>query len=487
MVKVYIKNINRVVIGEKGDNLLKLLQIHNVQIQSSCGGNGTCGKCKVFDCDNNCYILSCQTKVLQDMCIVIDKIDNEDISFLKASNLNSIENDSENGFAVISDIGTTTLAMYLVNLNDGKIIDQYSCLNPQAIYGADVLSRIAQTQKTSTKALQKCLIDVMNKIIIDFKEKNKITKIHKFYASGNTTMLHIFLNINPKTIGYYPYTPVFLDQKEISGKKIGLNADNVVILPSISSFVGADITMGVLASEMLKYNNSLLIDLGTNGEMVLKKGLEMFATSTAAGPAFEGANIECGSGGISGAISKIEYEADKLNIKYIGDTPKSLTGSAIIDFISILLDHNEILKSGALNLTNAKFRFENDKIFVYENIYLSQKDVRQVQLAKSAIRSGMDTLLQINDIDYNDLDKVFIAGGFGFYINTNNAVKIKLIPKQLVDKIEVIGNSSASGALICALSKKQNKLASEISKRINVIDLNTNTIFNDLFIKNIDF
>lgn len=488
MIKVNIKNLNRTLHCEKGENLLKVIQKHHINIQSSCGGNGTCGKCKVFNCDENKFILSCQTTVTKEINLIIDTIETDKVNDLNLTNVKRTDIKKAEGYGLIADIGTTTLAIYLLDLSNGEIIDKSSCINPQSIYGADVLSRIEQAKKQGTATIQGVLVDSLNKTISEFKTTHSISKITVFYASGNTTMLHIFLNINPESIGVSPYTPVFLEQKEVAGKTINLDVDKVIILPSISSFVGADITMGIIASGMLKYKKSLLIDLGTNGEIVLKNGKTLFATSTAAGPAFEGANIACGSGGIPGAITRVDFIENKLDIAYLGDRPRTITGSGIVDFISILLDKNVINQSGAYNLVDHHdFTCKDGKVFITNDIYLSQKDVRQVQLAKSAIRSGIDTLLNLNGIDYSEIEKVFIAGGFGFYLNPVNAIAIKLLPEVFINKIDVIGNSSAAGAFICALNEKQLESANLISKQVKVIELSVNKIFNNYFIENLSF
>ncbi|MBI9008503.1 MAG: DUF4445 domain-containing protein [Tenericutes bacterium] len=486
-MKVYIKDLARSINSNKGDNLLTLLQDNNIFIQSSCGGLGICKKCQVYDCDAKEYILSCQTTLQKDMSIEIRNQVTEWKSTLDIYDENQIELDDFVGYGIITDIGTTTLAIYLVNLKNGKVIDEFSCLNPQKKYGDDVISRITKIKEFSTKTLQLCVINVISKVIRNFKKTHKITNIDVLYASGNTTMLHIFFGQNPESLGFYPFIPVFLEKKEVAGSDLNLDVSKVILLPSISSFIGADITMGILASNMRKYKNSMLIDLGTNGEMILKKGEKMYGISTAVGPAFEGANIECGSGCIAGAVNEVSFSENKFNIKYMGDKPKTLTGSAVIDVLSIFINQNILSESGLLELKDKRFVYDNQKVYITDKIYVSQKDIREIQLAKSAIRSGIDTLLKVNDLKYEEIDKVFLAGGFGFYMNPENAITIKLLPKEFLNKIEVIGNASAAGAKMCALSKNQLKLADGIGKEVTVIELNKSLIFNDLFIENIGF
>ncbi len=486
-MKVYIRNLDIVCEANKGDNLLRLLQKNNIAVQSVCGGNGICKKCKVFDCQKNIYVLSCQTSVEHDMTIEVDVQQKEWKETFTIQTKPEKASGRTGMSGIVMDIGTTTLAMYLIDLGSGSVIDKFSCLNPQRKYGADVISRIMHCHNYGTEELQVCLTKVVSKVIADFKKKHNLAIIDKLYVSGNTTMLHIFLNINPENMGYHPYTPVFLEQREVNGTSLGLDVKQVVVLASISSFIGADVTMGILASEMLQDENALLIDLGTNGEMVLKRGDSLFAASTAAGPAFEGTNIECGSGAMNGAIHRVVYENDEFQVDFIGDSPRTITGSALIDVISILLDLGLIEENGYLMTDDDRFIHQEDRIFIVDKVYLSQKDIRQLQLAKSAIRSGIDVLMRVGGLEYEKIDKVYIAGGFGFYLNPEKAVRIGMLPKAFLDKIAIIGNASASGALMCLLDYEYQVKAQSVSRQVNVVELNTNMLFNELFIDNIAF
>ncbi|XFA98618.1 ASKHA domain-containing protein [Candidatus Izemoplasma sp. B36] len=487
MFKINIKNLDVSINANKGDNLLRVLQEHQIPIVSSCGGNGTCKKCLVYNCKLKKEILSCQTIIHQDLELIIhDKsllMDSEGLKTIM--NIGNQQIDNQLGHAMIVDLGTTSIAMYLLDLSSGQVIDKLAKTNPQGSFGADVISRIKYTEKNGVESLNKLVIDLFNQTIHHFCSSYRLNKIEKVFISGNTTMQHIVMNINPKSLGYAPYKPVFLETKVLAGKDAGISCDTVTILPSISSFIGADISMGIISTNLEKLNHTLFIDLGTNGEIVLVKNQKLYAASTAIGPAFEGANLECGSNAISGAINRIYINDQKLAFKVIGNLPRTITGSAVIDYISIALSQKKILNDGQIN--HDKINSKDNKLWITDQVYISQKDIRQVQLAKSALISGVDTLLELNQLEYKDIEKIYIAGGFGFYLDINNAKRIGLLPKVPYSKFEFIGNSSARGAVICALSKIKLERANELRKYVNVIDLTTNKHFNDKFIDKLNF
>ena len=487
-MNITIANLEHSIKASVGDNLLRVLIDEGYLIDSDCGQNGTCGKCKVFDVDTQQYILSCQTKIDRDYLIEINldtytsKRQNKDIPNFE--NESHLVRNINLGLAI--DIGTTTIALYLFNKDNGNVIDTISDLNPQIIYGADVISRIQYAEKFGVDDLHQTLIAFLNQNIVAFKKKYGIKTFEEAYISGNTTMLHIFMNINPRKLGYYPFTPDFLGLEKIHGNQVGLNCDKVMIMPSISAFIGSDITMGIIACDLPSNNRSLLIDLGTNGEIVLVKDKRLYAASTALGPAFEGASIECGSVAKSGAIDTIRFEEGKLIYSCIGDTPaKSLTGTAIIDLIAISLNRELIDSTGKINGNSTNDI--QDRINVTDNIYLSQKDIRQIQLAKSALRSGIDILLQKAGLTIYDIEKIYVSGSFGFYINPEHAMSIGLLPRIPLNKIEVIGNSSASGTIICSIDNEKLDAAIRLTHEVEVIDLSSNQDFNEMFMNNMFF
>ena len=496
-VKVIFNNKQKILKAKNDENLLSLLAKNGYYIPASCGGKGTCKKCKVkliegnvknATADDDKNILSCKAEICED--ITVQVFDYKGSKVASFDNFENLTIDKMQGYGVAFDIGTTTLAFYLINLSIGKEIDSYSCLNPQGVFGGDVISRIEACKNGKLKDLNKLIIDKTNDVIDIFLSKNNILKIDKITVCGNTTMLHLFANVDASPIGEYPFTPAFLEKKEFSGSDLNINADFVTLLPSVASYVGSDITAGILSTDMTKSsNNNLLIDIGTNGEIALFANGKLYCASTAAGPAFEGANITCGIGGVGGAINTAKYD-NNLSITTIGgQKPNGICGAGLIDLIAVMIDVNIIDETGAFNdiIKNDKINVKDNKFYITENIFISQKDVREYQLAKSAICSGIKTIVTLAKLNLNDIDKIYIAGGLGFYINVDNAIKTGLIPKELKNKTVVVGNSAGTGTKLCLLSKQNLEKCENIAKECKNIELSTESLFMDEYINNMGF
>ena len=460
--------------------LLGILIDNHLDIPALCGGNGTCKKCKVLIEDSNSkrVVLACKTIIKEDTTIILDDYDGKGLIFSKLND--KYKKDYTQGFGVALDIGTTTLAYYLVDLSNGNIIDSTSKLNPQMVFGADVISRIKACIEGKLSELNEAIISSVNSTLEYFKGKHSIVDIEKLVVSGNTTMLHLFNNTDVSSLGKVPFTPVFLDLKELRGIDLKVDAKKVILMPSFSSFVGADIVCGAISTNVLS-ENSMLIDIGTNGEILLNYDNKIYTSSTSAGPAFEGSEIECGMGGVSGAISEIKLINNELHYKTIDNAPiKGICGSGLFDAVSIMLDKGIINSFGA-------FEIDSNKYYISDSVYISQKDIRKFQLAKSAIRSGIDTLIKTSNIDINKIDKIYIAGGLGYYISSDSLIRVGLIPKELKDKIEVVGNTSLAGSYLALMSNECILDAVKISKRAIDIDLSTSKIFLDKFTDNMLF
>ena len=426
-----------------------------------CGGKGTCKKCLVMV--NGKEELSCQYRIKSDIDVVLPE--NADIFFeTGASEVGEI---TENCCFCL-DIGTTTLALALVSLDKKEIIKVKTATNPQRVFGDDVLTRIEYCNNNGVSELQACLINKINKMI----DELSINSVSTMYVSGNTTMLHIFFGVDPSSMGVAPYTPVFLEGRKVKGDEIGLNKiENIVSLPCISAFVGADLVAGISYTELPQDNKfNLLVDLGTNAEIVLYNKNELCCTSAAAGPCFEGANIVCGMSATDGAI--YSYSTDG-NIETINNTqPKGICGTGLIDIIAVLLSKGIIDETGYM---------EKIEFFITDSIKITQKDIRQFQLAKSAVYSGISALLREKAISFEDIENLFISGGFSAKINIDNAIKTGLLPKELKGKIIVLNNSSLLGTV------KNKTDLSVYLKNAEYVDLSTNIIFSSLFIDNLDF
>jgi uncharacterized 2Fe-2S/4Fe-4S cluster protein (DUF4445 family) len=463
---------------ELGENLLNALRNNGFDIYAPCGGNGTCGKCKVL-IKGEGIVTSCIFTVYDSLVLILPG--SREASVLVEQHAHTIQlplipgpaadlSSYPHGVAV--DIGTTSVVFYLVNLITGTIVETRAILNPQAKYGADVISRIQFTasQKDGLIILQKEILDAINRELLHLLQFAGISKneIIKIAVAGNTTMLHLFLGVDPLSLALAPFEAQFLEEQKRRGEELDLNCfpgAEIKILPSISAYVGSDIVAGLASiAPSENYRKYLFMDIGTNGELALVTEGSIWCCSTAAGPAFEGARISCGMGAVEGAISA--YGDDGYSV--IGDEkPAGVCGSGLIDLIAWLCENGKIDSDGLL---------QDDFIIVPardsatgEDITLKQADIREVQLAKSAISSGVKILLKQSGLQFDQLDTLFLAGGFGNYINTSSAMRIGLIPRQLKDKIIPIGNTSGTGALAALKSVRFDEaMQSVISKSILV-------------------
>ncbi len=450
--------------AEKGEKLKDFFTKHNIKKEHPCAGSGVCKKCLVKV--NGREELSCQYTITDDITVEIEKEEN----ILSELNVTPTGEITEN-MCFCLDLGTTTLALALVSLNNGSVIKVITDTNPQRAYGSDVISRITYCEKNGVEALQTIILKKVDELTSSFNFKDKIP----LYVSGNTTMLHFFAGENPVNLGKAPYTPVFLSEKHITGEALGLSCvSEAVLLPSISAFAGADIVAGlnsVSTPPNGKYN--ILADLGTNAEIILYSKDKIFATSAASGPCFEGANISQGMSASAGAIFEYSFNG---SYKTVGDAPATgICATGLIDIIAVLLNSGETDKTGYMG---------KEKIEVAPGVYLTAEDVRQVQLAKSAVYSGILTLMKLNNVFFEDIDTLYISGGFSAKINKKNAAEIGLIPKELLNKAESIKNSCLSGTVKFATQKND---LSEITEKAVYTDLGTSTVFSELFIENMMF
>lgn len=448
--------------AQDGTVLSDALNRSGKSVDHPCGGKGICKKCLVTV--NGKEELSCQYIIKSDVSVTI-KNDGKIYSETGAEETNVITDN----LCFALDIGTTTLALALVSLDEGKTIKVITRTNPQRAFGADVMTRIDYCCKNGVEELQKTLIAEINSMVSEFDLHN----IEKFYVSGNATMLHLFFGIDCSAMGIAPYSPVFLESKTKKAENLGIiGVETVESLPSIAAFVGADLVAGlnfVGMPENGKHN--LLVDLGTNAEIVLFSEKSALCTAAAAGPCFEGANISCGMSATDGAV--YSYSANR--IKTISDAPaKGICGTGLVDIIAYLLDKEIVDETGYMEAD-----FE-----VADGVYINQADIRQYQLAKSAVCSAVLTLLQMKNLSFEDVEKMYISGGFSAKINIENAAKTGLLPKELKNKCIAINNSSLLGTVKYACEKNDLAVYADNS---TYVDLSANPIFSDLFIENMMF
>ncbi len=494
-----------------GKRLYDYLTENGYHINAACGANGICGKCRVkvlsgvfyktpdrkeilFPDENN-ELLSCMAYCSEQAAEILLPIypETEISDILQENKKKQIDPlDSINmGYSVALDIGTTTLAAALVYTGTSKVIETYSCLNPQQSFGADVMSRISSAAEGKLAIMQEVLLKEVRNILEYFSSEYKINSYDRLAVVGNTTMLHIFCKISPVGIGQYPFTPSFTEMKEFSGSEFSLPVKVLTLLPSASAFIGADVIAGIFKLKLTENQSpSLFIDIGTNGEMALftgkKRQSRLFTASAAAGPALEGAGISTGIGGIKGAVSSIEPQGTVgFKTKTVGDAPPiGICGSGLIDAISILLEQGKLDEGGYLD----------DGIFIYaedeeqNKLSITQADIRAFQLAKSAICAGIEALISEAKLLPRDIEKVYIAGGLGYYMNVRNAAKVGLLPKAFIEISESVGNSALAGAIaFLEMSRSASDSLLEIADLCENVELNFSEVFNTAFIENMMF
>lgn len=402
-----------------------------------------------------------------------------------------LKKDQRDVFGIAIDIGTTTIALSLIDMATGEIKKTNSFLNSQRKFGADVISRIEYSIKNNVDILRKCICDDIFKGIEELTTGFcKKEAIYHIVVAGNTTMINLFLGLPCDSIAQYPFNTVMLDLCKFKFKEIFKNElldCNVTVLPGISAYVGADITSGILKCNMHKNDKiSILVDIGTNGEMVIGNRYSMLCLATAAGPAFEGANITCGTGSIKGAISQVFIKNKKIEYKTISNCPPvGICGSGVIDIVANLKKEEIIDETGRID----NELYKENKIIIAKDVYgqdiiFNQKDIREVQLAKSAIRSGIEILIKEYKTSYENIDVFYIAGGFGNKINIENSAFIGLIPEELKNKIKTVGNSSLGGASLYLCDKKYNEDIEYMLNHIHYVDISKHKDFNNLFIDN---
>lgn len=419
------------------------------------------------------------------------------------------------GFAV--DIGTTTVIVSLVNLADGHVLGNASAINPQTQFGLDVLSRIAYAGEQcdrGVRQLQKKIVGCLNKLGLELCRNHGIDpgRVYTIAVAANATMTHLLLGIAPHSLGIAPFAPVFTRALEVPGKDIGLRAfagARLHTLPGVSAYIGADIVAGAYACGLATMQgNALFIDIGTNGEVVLAAGGKLVSCSCAAGPALEGMNIHHGMRAASGAvedvlIEKIEGQTGlNISLKTIGETPPvGICGSGVLAAIRELLRAGLVRPDGRMLKADDFAEGDPRRALCVEHqgkaaillavaphqVLITQKDVRQVQLAKGAILSAFTALLQHAEISMEDIDHVLVAGQFGAYLPARSLTACGIIPQCLEDRVRFLGNTSRSGACMALVSQHARKAMERLSQQIDYVELSTRPGYDRLFAASMRF
>jgi uncharacterized 2Fe-2S/4Fe-4S cluster protein (DUF4445 family) len=398
------------------------------------------------------------------------------------------EDTTGQNYGLAADIGTTTLVLELVDLTSGESIDSVTENNSQMKYGMDIVSRISFSYHNpgNLAKLQDSILKTLCRMIDRILKKNGILpdRVYEIAFAGNTAMNHLLLGVPVDTLAVSPFHAAFHSLPVAAAGELGFRLNpkaKAYIAPNIKSFVGGDISSGLQAVGLAnRPGNHLFIDLGTNGEIVLKTEKKFVATSTAAGPAFEGMNICSGMLALPGAIYKAEKKG-RLVLHTIGrKNPRGICGTGLIDLIALFLKEGKISATGKIN-------HEGGKIPVSGTISVTQKDVREIQLAIAAVRTGIRMILENYRIEKESLDSVFIAGAFGNYLNIKNAMRIGLLPQIDPKKIVFIGNSSLAGARALLLSRQARSRTEALIKKVHYVSLATDAKFQDIFVDSLHF
>ena len=394
----------------------------------------------------------------------------------------------EETFGLAVDLGTSTVVAEIVDLRTGKVVERAAAVNAQNSYGADVVSRItfAFENPDNLRRLRTAAVQLINDLVAGMSRRSGVPR-HRIYdavVAGNTAMNHILCGVAVDSLALAPFHAVFSSLQALPAAEIGFTLHpnaRVYVVPNIKSFVGGDITSGLVASEMAaKGGNELFIDLGTNGEIVLKKGREFLATSTAAGPAFEGMNISCGMLAVAGAIHRAEW-VEGLKLLTVDDLPpQGVCGTGLIDILAIALARGIIGRDG-------RIAGHEKKIRLTDRLALTQQDVRDVQLAVAAVRTGVRLMLRECRVALSDLDRILVAGAFGSSLDIGNGQALGLLPGLPERKIAFIGNASLAGARRLLLSRSDRAAAESLAARISHISLATRPDFQDEFVQALEF
>jgi uncharacterized 2Fe-2S/4Fe-4S cluster protein (DUF4445 family) len=512
-VRVFTANGEITLDAEIGKSVHEILTDAGIFIDAPCGGRAECGKCVVLASgalskENELELellsgrqgrLACIARVLGDCDITLPggaegvSVSTEGV----ATEFTFEPWGRVPGLGAAIDIGTTTVVCYLYDLRTGARLGTAGELNLQRSFGADVISRIAHCIKKPdgreelTGVILKQIRDMLKRLAE--KAGASSTDITALCVAANTTMAHLFAGLSPEGLAAVPFVPESLFGEGFAPdlcRELGIAPGaEVFILPAVSGFVGGDITGAALAAGLgQNRQNALLLDIGTNGEIVLEYGGGMLCCATAAGPAFEGAGIFCGMGGAAGAISSVYLSGGEIAYKVIGDTaPKGICGSGLVDALCLMLavgaldETGRLLRPGEAGDAAKPYLTETDSgeaaFKITGNIYITGRDVRALQLAKAAIAAGVHTLLDEAGLKVEDVQKMYIAGGFGGHIDSASAAEIGLYPKQLAGRCVSVGNAAGMGAAAVLCSAEARRAVSALRDKMRYIELSSDKRF----------
>lgn len=520
--------------SEAGELVIHAAAAARVNISRHCGGAGTCGKCRVSAIDGERFLspltltekkllkkeeidsgvrLACCAKISGSGTLrVIDPVDDPGSRILEGTSGRPVADWSPDrkGLGVAVDLGTTTVVCYLLDLDRHKVIGTHSFLNPQVSYGDDVISRIAAStlQPGTLARMQEMLVEEMNRAFSALTEEAGTVPgaLSEVVVAGNTVMEHIFLGISPESIGHSPYSPQFRTHPPVAASELGLiiAPDGAVkLIPNVAGYVGGDIVAGIAAHAVDKEKPlRFFVDIGTNNELVIGSEERMYCCATAAGPAFEGARISQGMRACNGAVEKVAMTEEGVSYEVIGGSvPKGLCGSGLIDVVAMLLREGVIDSRGRM-LTHEECTDERikDRLSSDDNrinrflitdsndpVYLTQKDVREVQLAVGAVKVGTEVMMEQMGTTVDGIDEILLAGAFGSNIDIASAITVGLLPKVEREKVRFIFNSSGLGACMALASADFYRATEQTMSRMEYIELSSLKDFQKRFIRSMLF
>lgn len=469
-------------IAEAGTPVSRILNENGILTPQPCGGRGVCGKCAAMmegqlseptAAERKAGArLICQAVLLGDASITIpqfqpmDQIETGGMAVAPDQPLGT-------GVGAAVDIGTTTLALRLFDLQTGHCLGVSSMANPQIAVAADVIGRIGAAMDGRQEQLRSVIVSAIETLIVQAAAQAEVEPgaVQTLAVTGNTTMLYLLTGRNPESLSHAPFeADCLFDETVLLGSR------KVYLPPCLHAFVGADITCAVLASGMMQKDEvALLCDVGTNGEIALWKDGILYVASTAAGPAFEGAGITCGCGSIPGAIDRVAVNEDALEVSTIrNEAAVGLCGSGLVDAVACMLELEWVDETGAM---------DDDEVTLKDSVVLTQADIRAVQLAKAAIAAGIECLLHTAGIKHEQVQRVYLAGGFGSHLNLTNAARIGLLPESLISRTKVIGNAALDGTVMTLLRGENLQALRRIASCAKHVDLGGNPVFNEQYVE----
>lgn len=512
-----------------GSTVLEAARAAGVAIDAACGGAGTCGSCKVRvagaiapptrderellgDARIGAGVrLACRARIAGDVAVhvtepagkmrVVTAARHEPVEVERPTR--GVERCDRAPAGVAADIGTTTLAVHLVDLGSGQVLAAAGALNAQRSFGSDVLARVARASQGDAEALRSVLTHQLEELMLHALDEagSKREELAEAVAVGNVAMTGLLLGEDVSSLGEAPYEGAPLASAIVRGSDLGwraLPATTVFTPPAASAFIGSDVVAGLAATSFDEAAApALYIDLGTNGEIVLAVGGQMRAASTAAGPALEGASIACGMRAEPGAVERVELSEEGLLLDVIGDgVARGVCGSGLVDLLAALLDSGVIDPTGRLvapksgPLKDRVSVSDNMRVFVLDEtagIVLTQRDVRDVQLAIGAVRAGIELLLAESGLEAVQVEKVVVAGGFGYHLRPAALARVGLLPEEWVDRVLFAGNAALDGARMMLVNRGARQRAARIAERIQTLDLATHPDFQRRFISALTF